>query len=201
MKKHLLTLILTLFFANNVSAKEIFLDKYANKIVLEKDKNEFDNEKKKLLLYNAFYEAYKDFLPHEIDASYKDCTQVKQFIISTFDNEFSELDKKTNILIYIAKNKKNDELVGIVILESNLTHLYIRHMAIAPAYQRRGIGKELIRYIIKNNVDSYKILADTRKTNTKACDFYKSLGFTPLNEPVIEKLSKDKYCGFSMILQ
>lgn len=199
MKKHLLIIILTIVFANVLSAKEIFLDKYGNEIVFEKDKKEFDNERKKSLFCLTFGDAYKDFLPQEIDASYRNFKQVKQFISNTFDREFSELDKKKNISIYIAKTKKSNEIIGIIILEHNPSYLYIRHMAIAPNYQGRCIGKGLIRYIIKNNLDSNKILVDTRKINTKASSFYKSIGFKLLYEPVNKKLSKDKYQGFSIV--
>lgn len=68
--------------------------------------------------------------------------------------------------------------------------LYVHHIAVGPALQRRRIGKELMDAALAigraENVDAIRL--DSWSFNTSAHGFFESDGFTPLNVVFERKL-------------
>lgn len=83
----------------------------------------------------------------------------------------------------------NQKLVGLVrIIGDGLTIIYIQDILVLVEYQRMGIGKKLINYVLEEygNVRQ-KVLITDNEPNT--VEFYKSVGFNLL----------EKYNGVSFV--
>lgn len=79
-----------------------------------------------------------------------------------------------------------EKIIGCVLLRPlEKHHLKLRQMAVAPDYQGRGIGAQLVRYAEALAVSRgfTSIEANARKTVLK---FYEKLGYTPVGEPFME---------------
>lgn len=59
--------------------------------------------------------------------------------------------------------------------------LFIQDIIVLPEFQRKGIGTDLLRAIIRRYPDVYQTELMTDNTD-KTIAFYKSLGFTPATE-------------------
>lgn len=80
--------------------------------------------------------------------------------------------------IYVAFD--NDKMIGFAIFEKwEGQDYYLAEMAVLPAYQRRGIGKQLVFSIFEKDQNAKKILLITEKGNTWSQSFYEKIGFKP----------------------
>ena len=73
--------------------------------------------------------------------------------------------------------KKNNKLVGVMGIQELKQVTLIRHAYILSAYQRLGIGKSLLQYLFKINLNS-NLLVGTWQKAIWAIEFYKKFGFT-----------------------
>lgn len=84
----------------------------------------------------------------------------------------------------------NDEVVGIsslTILDRNLAE--VRSLAVSPAYVGKGIGKALVKQIIKEtaNLEINKLISLTYQI-----EFFSKLGFNPVDKNELpQKMWKD----------
>ncbi len=69
---------------------------------------------------------------------------------------------------------------GIVMLSSGEAH--ILNICIDPAYQKKGLGRYLLRFMLKksNQTDIDMVLLEVRRSNTAAQQLYQSEGFHEL---------------------
>jgi ribosomal protein S18 acetylase RimI-like enzyme len=81
---------------------------------------------------------------------------------------FTDAYRRSRVHLYFA----DDELVGFAAVRRDG---YILFLAVAPAYQGEGFGKQLIAAVAENH---RLITCHARTTNEKALEFYKSVGFS-----------------------
>jgi len=69
---------------------------------------------------------------------------------------------------------------GIVMLSPGEAH--ILNICVSPDYQKRGLGRYLLRHLIKKSrqTDTDMVLLEVRRSNTAAQELYKSEGFHEL---------------------
>jgi len=100
----------------------------------------------------------------------------------------------TDILV-TAKN--NGTLVGFAIFgflaDGRQAHLKV--LAVDPAYHGKGIGRQLVFSVIRQQPNLSTIFLDTRHVNVKAQLFYKKIGFTESSKPH-DALDPELWMGF-----
>lgn len=75
-----------------------------------------------------------------------------------------------------------EKLVGLVRAISDGCYVfYIQDILISHDYQRQGIGTQLIKQILEQAKNMKQIILTTDNTK-KTIDFYKSVGFLPMQE-------------------
>jgi len=76
--------------------------------------------------------------------------------------------------------------------------IYLAQLAIATAYQRRGIASSMIRSLFDQFSECDKYVVITRCANEEAKGFYNALGFAP-SSYMHEGYSRELYTGFEYI--
>ena len=77
---------------------------------------------------------------------------------------------------------EDEALVGIIrAVGDGHSILFIQDILVYPEYQRRGIGTALMKALLDRYAHVYQIELATDNTK-KTINFYKSLGFYPLQE-------------------
>jgi ribosomal protein S18 acetylase RimI-like enzyme len=72
-----------------------------------------------------------------------------------------------------------ERIVGFVVFERwGDQSYYLAEMAIAPEYQRQGLGKQLVFSIFDKDPTTQKIVLVTEEANRSAQLFYEKIGFT-----------------------
>ena len=84
--------------------------------------------------------------------------------------------------LYVLAAYNGTELVGILrAIGDGATIVFIQDIIVSPKYQRMGIGKKLLKVALEKYKDVYQIELLTDNTE-KTIAFYKSVGFSPVNE-------------------
>lgn len=97
---------------------------------------------------------------------------------NAFENSLAE--KRENVQDLIIKG--DSESLGRIILSESEHSVLIEYIGIMPAFQNKGIGKEVMQLIIKDTVRTEKKLTlNVSKTNP-AYYLYKKLGFVVTNK-------------------
>lgn len=118
----------------------------------------------------------------------------KQYLKEKWDN-LSNIEKEKHLVSRESEFEKNvnsgfcfvaslnDKIIGFILAYETrpfLGNIYIRHIAINPKYQRRGIGlllyKELVKKARKNNIK--KITALINLDNPNSIKLHEKTGFT-----------------------
>lgn len=86
-----------------------------------------------------------------------------------------ELRSEMDEISFVGVN--DDGLVGVIGRQSVETVSLIRHLYVRPTSQRRGVGTHLLDHAIAN-ASSDEILVGTWEAATWAIDFYRTYGFT-----------------------
>lgn len=91
-------------------------------------------------------------------------------------------DLESDIVKYYAI-KLGKRIIGYIAFEKVLENIDIHSIVIDKNHENRGYGTFLLYFVIefakKNNVSN--IFLDVRKSNTKAINLYKKLGFKYIN--------------------
>lgn len=139
----------------------------------------------KRVLVEAFISEYQQYLhPSEVDAKLNSWREgihsVQQFYENYFVSEFQEFT--SDHLTYWIQATVDGKVVGWATFESEKRDpysLYMNLLAVDPAYQRQGIGKQLVMALInlgeRKNLNKIHLLL--RKKNLAGKAFYASLGF------------------------
>ena len=86
-----------------------------------------------------------------------------------------------------------EKLVGIIrAVGDGFSVLFIQDILVLPEYQRKGIGKKLLKTMLEQYPNVYQIQLVTDNTE-KTVAFYKSCGFLPYYEIGCEVFIKIKY--------
>ncbi len=96
---------------------------------------------------------------------------------------FKELNANKNFKIIVAEEKENHKIIGTatLLIEQKFIHNggkvgHIEDVAIKKGFQNKGIGKEIIKELIKiaKEEKCYKIILDC---DEKVSKFYEKIGF------------------------
>ncbi|MBA6153063.1 GNAT family N-acetyltransferase [Gelidibacter maritimus] len=76
---------------------------------------------------------------------------------------------------------ENNELAGVIEIETNDKRTDINSLVVNPKYFRRGIAKKLIAFVF-NTFDSNLFVVETGLVNNPAIKLYKKLGFIEVKQ-------------------
>jgi len=107
----------------------------------------------------------------------------EKYTLKTGLKEVNDLAKNE---LYIATNEK--KIIGFIassITPDNKKKAYIRELWLRPDYQRKGIGKALVKFIEnKYKKRGVKIIRVVVKRNAEAFTFYKKIKYAEYKELV-----------------
>ena len=98
------------------------------------------------------------------------------------------VDEFTNGVRMFGYNR-NNKLIGVIGIQKIKNVTLIRHAYILTFYQRKGVGSELLKYLLKKNKNS-RLLVGTWKKAVWAIRFYEKFGFTLLAKKQSTQLLK-----------
>ena len=75
----------------------------------------------------------------------------------------------------------NENIVGVIEIKSNKYLTHIQSLVVYPEYFRKGIGRQLVHFIIEK-YNSKLFTVETGRDNLPAIKLYKQLGFTKQDE-------------------
>lgn len=132
----------------------------------------------------SFCHTYQEVPFSEVNPLFKTLADLRGWLESAFEEDVPEIQEGIRGgSIYYVRAFLRGELVGLVSFEKmpeRPNSVYVRQLAIDPAYQGLGIGKYLL-FSIKEDPsllpDTKSIYLVTRRFNQKAIGFYQRLGF------------------------
>jgi ribosomal-protein-alanine N-acetyltransferase len=83
--------------------------------------------------------------------------------------------------IYVWVVEEGGELAGMVAARAAGGEAEVLNVAVLPNYRRRGLGRSLLQVAIAElrAAGAGPIFLEVRESNSAACAFYSSLGFSP----------------------
>ena len=88
-----------------------------------------------------------------------------------------ELINEFNDGVHMFGYHLNEKLIGVIGIQNLKDVTLIRHAYILTSFQGKGIGRKLIKFLLKKNQNS-RLLVGTWKDATWAIKFYQKFGFT-----------------------
>ena len=82
--------------------------------------------------------------------------------------------------VHIYVYEENNNILGFIQIEEHFEIIDIINIAVDKDYQGKGIGKELIRYVI-DNTKSEKIMLEVKANNNPAIGLYTNMGFRQIH--------------------
>ncbi|MCZ8537597.1 GNAT family N-acetyltransferase [Paenisporosarcina quisquiliarum] len=83
------------------------------------------------------------------------------------------MDSKETFIGYY----EDDQLLGVLSYEENEDFVDICRLVVSPASFRKGIGRQLVSYIVEEIRGSRDVIVSTGLKNTPAVTLYEKLGF------------------------
>lgn len=132
------------------------------------------------LCKTVFKDAYKNF-SLDADLQVTEYTNLDAWLEDSFNGSF----KTETIQLNNPQSKSyfihaiiNNSVIGFACFEEDgNAKVYLRKLAVDPAYKRLGIGTELVKSIFNKLPNIKEIRLITRKINLVARDFFQALGF------------------------
>jgi ribosomal-protein-alanine N-acetyltransferase len=92
------------------------------------------------------------------------------------EDDFVRCLRQRNCIGLVAEH--NEQVVGFVIYELHKSRLHMLNMAVHPAYQRKGVGTQLIQALLKKLHPDRRsrIMLEVRETNLAAQLFFRAVG-------------------------
>jgi ribosomal protein S18 acetylase RimI-like enzyme len=121
----------------------------------------------------------------------QDYEQVMELWQTTEGLTLREVDSRDAILAYLARNpglsfvaRDGDIVAGAVLAGTDGRRGYLQHLAVAPAYRRRGIGRVLAERVVGalRAAGIVKCHLMVRQENETAKSFWAHLGWTLRND-------------------
>lgn len=129
----------------------------------------------------------------------EDYEQVYQLWLSCSGLGLNDLDdSKQGIERFLNRNPEtcfvveNDNyIIGAIMVGNDGRRAYIYHLAILPAYQKQGIGKQLVQVALKKleDLQIHKVALVVFKKNINAQLFWEKLGFIQRNDLIYRNIS------------
>jgi ribosomal-protein-alanine N-acetyltransferase len=97
------------------------------------------------------------------------------------DDDFIRCLRQRNCIGMVAEHE--DRVVGFMIYELHKSRLHVLNFCVDPAYQRRGIGSQLVAKLIGklSSQRRLRILLEVRETNLAAQLFFRENGFRAIS--------------------
>jgi len=73
-------------------------------------------------------------------------------------------------------------IAGYIVVWFFAGELHIGNVGVSPAFRRKGLGKELIRFILARFPEAETAYLEVKKTNSPAIRLYEQFGFSALME-------------------
>lgn len=198
MKRCFLLVLFSLVTAFSTFGLEGYKDHEGNAItfgVLETEKGTGDQERKVFL--DSFFQNYQSLNPDQIKPHFKSKDDVSEWLKAVYKDEWEYLCTPAN-KAQLVDLFKNGKLIGFVIIEpwkGDKSTIHLRQMAILSTEQRHGYGAALLKALRKlPEINVKSLVADTRKLNKKALQFYLKNGFVECT-PHDPELNKEFYTG------
>lgn len=123
-----------------------------------------------------------DFILHLIETSFKNCI-VKTWGKWNTQEQYSiwqeklSSEKKFNII------QENEKDIWLFYKKSSKKNIDIEWLFLLPEFQGKWIGGHIINQLIQKSIKESKSLSlQSLKSNIKAIEFYKKIGFVIVNE-------------------
>jgi [ribosomal protein S18]-alanine N-acetyltransferase len=85
--------------------------------------------------------------------------------------------------LIVIENTETEEIMGSSWMTFDGRRIHLHHIGVKPEYQNQGFGKLLTKESLKHaKKKGYQIKLEVHKTNKKAIEIYKKLGFTFLGD-------------------
>lgn len=139
---------------------------------------------KNIMSYNLRNATLKDldFILHLIETSFKNCI-VKTWGKWNTQEQYSiwqeklSSEKKFNII------QENEKDIWLFYKKSSKKNIDIEWLFLLPEFQGKWIGGHIINQLIQKSIKESKSLSlQSLKSNIKAIEFYKKIGFVIVNE-------------------
>mgnify|MGYP003740132597 CR=1 FL=1 len=105
--------------------------------------------------------------------------------INKVDNVYDNYIQSSNQQLF--GFMKEDNIIGCIGVEINLSRCEIKHIAVSPKVRGNGIGSKMINFLC----EKYSFTSIVAETDTDAVEFYRNFGFkiTSLGEkyPGVER--------------
>ncbi len=119
---------------------------------------------------------YKEFGSELTENVYR-IYEENKWICYLYDKE--KLSKAYERSLYILGAFDNGRLVGFVRCVGDAEYIiYVQDLIVKPSYQRKGIGKELMRQVFAKFPDAGRFVLITDKEDKSSNAFYKAIGMT-----------------------
>jgi [ribosomal protein S18]-alanine N-acetyltransferase len=105
----------------------------------------------------------------------------KNFEFPWVDADFVRCLRQRNCIGMVAEHE--GQAVGFMIYELQRARLHVLNFAVAPAYQRRGVGSQMVAKLIAKLSPQRRsrILLEVRETNLAAQLFFRENGFRAIS--------------------
>lgn len=85
--------------------------------------------------------------------------------------------------LILLENAETKEIFGSSWMTFDGRRIHLHHIGVKPSYQNKGFGKLLTKESLKYAKEkNYQIKLEVHRTNKKAIEIYKKLGFTFLGD-------------------
>jgi ribosomal-protein-alanine N-acetyltransferase len=101
----------------------------------------------------------------------------QNFEFPWLDEDFIRCLRQRNCIGMVAEHE--DRVVGFMIYELHKTRIHVLNFSVAPGYQRRGVGSQMVAKLIAklSTQRRSRIVLEVRETNLAAQLFFRENGF------------------------
>ncbi len=78
--------------------------------------------------------------------------------------------------------RSGGRIIAFYVIQNKTDHLYLDHLYVHPEYQSKGIGGEILRFLIVQSSSLSKNIKLGALKGSRANDFYRSFGFVKSHE-------------------
>ena len=117
------------------------------------------------------------------EASNQDIPRINEIgllIKDDFEKVFSIEEELTKDYVHIYVYEEDNNILGFLHTEYHFEITDIVNIAVDINNQNKGIGKELIDYLV-DNTKSEKLMLEVRESNTSAINLYTKCGFKEIH--------------------
>jgi [ribosomal protein S18]-alanine N-acetyltransferase len=83
--------------------------------------------------------------------------------------------------VALVAEEEDQQICGFIVARCGLEEWEIENVVVAIAYRRRGIGRELVRMVVRlAGATAAAVLLEVRESNTPARQLYEKLGFVEI---------------------